>query len=907
MHTPQLNDVLPMIATSSDDRLYMVANGKKRTGIFLYRIDENGNVENFDTVQRGNLDETQRAIAIKEDEDDNIYFLTSGIDKRSVRSLQIYKADRDIHAIERIAEIYLNLDFYNIADMYITKENAYLSVLGSTSDMGEDANMLLIRVPINKTDDENKDDDYEIVAVTDIVVGDGDFIKDAVFDGKSMYAIDSGDDLWEYSIEEDKFTRIESMGKVTRLEADTDTMIFTTLNSESVVKNKDTGKKSNSFSVVYKNSVTGRETTVTSDSAIVACDTFRDGFVVLKADHVNGFSLEFINGNNRREVSKFTFNDDLIWKKVLARSFRNLILLMLLIALGLVSYRGIWKKKSLAVRVIACVLLMNFLFSSLFTLILLIFNISDKSDSRVRTLTLYRYNIEQRLDNYDIEPIDYGSPAAFLESEMKEFLTDNAESLLIENMDGAYQAFQTDLVYADDDIRYVMHSDYYGVGDSIANAYGREVSQYLDEYMLDPGDLRFYRVDIYGERNSMYIYKLVPEGAKGKDDNIYVFTYTSDADFDIYIQSAIRTCVISEIIYTAVTTIVLIILLYMLLHPIKSLCYYMAVVAGGMYDLPDRIYPDNEIGEMWIYLHALCGALKVRNVARSQVLDYYARFVPRGFERLFSVDELQDINPGSVRNISSAVAVLENGTMATKNGVSNISGYSNYQNKYFSEVSEKAEKYGGISIANDGDMDIVRTMFSSIENRAQRALEFSLDVLNSMEAEFKNSNCIVLLHEGTFSCGIIGDNRQQYPFVLSQEIDFLRQFLPRLKNAGVRAVMTEGMRQKLVYSETFRYIGYVSNARGTRYKLYEDLNPCQREIREAKIRLDDEMQDALVSFYKGDYKDARESFSKIVKELPEDGIAAWYLFRSEELLIGKDEDRRTDLFCKERFTLLEDN
>ena len=56
---------------------------------------------------------------------------------------------------------------------------------------------------------------------------------------------------------------------------------------------------------------------------------------------------------------------------------------------------------------------------------------------------------------------------------------------------------------------------------------------------------------------------------------------------------------------------------------------------------------------------------------------------------------------------------------------------------------------------------------------------------------------------------------------------------------------------------------------------------------------------ALELYYSDDLYSARNAFTNIVRECPDDGIAKWYVFACDKRLNkGEDKDSHYELFCR---------
>ena len=83
-----------------------------------------------------------------------------------------------------------------------------------------------------------------------------------------------------------------------------------------------------------------------------------------------------------------------------------------------------------------------------------------------------------------------------------------------------------------------------------------------------------------------------------------------------------------------------------------------------------------------------------------------------------------------------------------------------------------------------------------------------------------------------------------------------------------------------------RFIGYVipDPETGEKINLYEVLDACPARERQLKLVNKEKFEGTLELFYSRDFYIARNRFSEILKDCPEDEITRWYLFECERYL-----------------------
>jgi hypothetical protein len=86
-----------------------------------------------------------------------------------------------------------------------------------------------------------------------------------------------------------------------------------------------------------------------------------------------------------------------------------------------------------------------------------------------------------------------------------------------------------------------------------------------------------------------------------------------------------------------------------------------------------------------------------------------------------------------------------------------------------------------------------------------------------------------------------------------------------------------------------RYMGYIVPSTGRRIDLYEVIDAESARLRQIKLTTREKFEETVQLFYSREYYLARNRFSEILKECPEDELAKWYLFESETYLNGEIE------------------
>lgn len=437
-----------------------------------------------------------------------------------------------------------------------------------------------------------------------------------------------------------------------------------------------------------------------------------------------------------------------------------------------------------------------------------------------------------------------------------------------------------------------------GNDDVIVGSYAGTV--FSNEYMsvINSGLEQNDRIsEIIRVKNQKYSVTVAPMN-KGTQPGLYLVTAVSMQDISQKEKSSLITLVMMALCILIITIILLIISIQIALFPVKRLSTAMSQAAEGKIYEPDNKFmkikiPEHEIGFMWISLKKMCRALQNKNYMTANILQSYYRFVPEKIEKLLNKKSVTDIKAGNMRYISGTlglISIADNAELRRRNHTE----YLKYINRCFRIISRNSEENQGILLSNDCNLSLVNVMF---QDSAVKAFICGIDIIHAMACI--DCQPLVLIHGATVLYGAAGTEEQIFPFVSSEEIEILSRFIPELRRTGIRMVVTESVIQKLKCSYSMRYIGYViSESMNRTFQLYEILDVYPEAEKNIRRRTDAIFQEGIQMFYRNDFYLARNNFSAVLKECPEDGIARWYLFTCETMLNAGDfEGIRHDLFA----------
>ena len=114
----------------------------------------------------------------------------------------------------------------------------------------------------------------------------------------------------------------------------------------------------------------------------------------------------------------------------------------------------------------------------------------------------------------------------------------------------------------------------------------------------------------------------------------------------------------------------------------------------------------------------------------------------------------------------------------------------------------------------------------------------------------------------------------------------LEGYIDWFRSIHIPLIITNTVKEREDRLVDLRYIGFIMSRSQTegRIELYEVLDANSGRIRQLKLRFRDQFEEAIKLFYRQDFYLARNAFTEILKDFPEDEIVTWYLFECEYYL-----------------------
>lgn len=362
------------------------------------------------------------------------------------------------------------------------------------------------------------------------------------------------------------------------------------------------------------------------------------------------------------------------------------------------------------------------------------------------------------------------------------------------------------------------------------------------------------------------------------DGNYALFGVYRDASF---VLENWRSFLVGALILFALASLIMILILTMQSVDLGQLARSMQLVASGRTDIErPRVY-GGDMRMLWSALGEIQKKIRSVNYAKFLTFEAYYRFAPKNIERLLNKESITEVTSGNVTKLNGTMGLIS--TVGPRSGseeeISRL-------NRLIALIGRYQEEKDGVFVSNDGALSILRFLFmDSNKNTLDCSIDFLKELEEQESAQARNiPRTTILLHYSSFVYGVAGTKQQSSTFLVSPDTDEIEHFAAWFRERGLRLVISETVKERENYAGALRCIGYIQMESDRKMNMYEVLDAYPAREREKKLAVCERFAQALELFYQHDFYLARSTFSDILKELPTDEIAKWYLFTCETYL-----------------------
>ena len=294
-------------------------------------------------------------------------------------------------------------------------------------------------------------------------------------------------------------------------------------------------------------------------------------------------------------------------------------------------------------------------------------------------------------------------------------------------------------------------------------------------------------------------------------------------------------------------------------------------IEGGIPEVSAR-----DMASMWASLAELQKKLAETNYSKFRIFEAYYRFAPKNIETILGKGSIFEVKNGESIDVSGSLMVVNTDTQgADGQRMDTLTRTVSYMEQY-------ADNKEGMLVSQDSELSVMEFLFKDEErSAAKKATQFLQQHMSLKDSVFVS----VFIYYAVFKYGIVGISARSLTFLSYEHSKIFDRYAKWFKELKIRLVVTEDIKRREEIGEA-RYIGYflVDGNEDMKICLYEVLDVCPMRERQVKIVNKERFESAIETFYAKDFYTARNRFSDILKECPEDEMARWYLFESQKYL-----------------------
>lgn len=293
-------------------------------------------------------------------------------------------------------------------------------------------------------------------------------------------------------------------------------------------------------------------------------------------------------------------------------------------------------------------------------------------------------------------------------------------------------------------------------------------------------------------------------------------------------------------------------------------------------DVPKTLALD--MASMWNSLSEIGKRMDEISYDKFRIFEAYYRFAPKNIEKIMGKDSIFDVKNGDAAHIDGTLMLLtskDDGDRERKvHSLANIMSYMNQ----FEEDNE------GILVSQDSALSMLRFFFlKEFTGTSARATQFLHRNASDPGTQFVSG----FLYSDSFIYGVAGIKSQSLCYITSEHSKELEDYALWFAELRIPLVVTGSVMEREDVGQ-IRHIGFIIlDSDGKRVELYEAIDAESARLRQLKLTTRDKFEKAMELFYSKEFYLARNQFSEILKDSPEDALCRWYLFESERYLNGE--------------------
>ncbi|MCR4908753.1 MAG: hypothetical protein K5985_07965, partial [Lachnospiraceae bacterium] len=301
-----------------------------------------------------------------------------------------------------------------------------------------------------------------------------------------------------------------------------------------------------------------------------------------------------------------------------------------------------------------------------------------------------------------------------------------------------------------------------------------------------------------------------------------------------------------------------------------------AVALGQKTNVDIPYTPALDLQSMWMSLAQIGKHIEEMNYDKFRIFEAYYRFAPKNIETIMGKESIFDVKNGDYVDTTGTL-MLVSSSRTGEIGEKQIKSLGNIIS-YTEQFSDRKE---GVLVSRDSELSILQFLF--LKER-QDVIHLATQMIHRNMSDNEAAFFSVFLYYCPFRYGIAGVKAHSLGFLSSGHSKEYEAFAKWFQRMRLYLVITDSVRARESGTE-IRFIGNIRlEGEEENRPVFEVLDACPARERQMKLINKEKFEATLNLFYEKDFYLARNRFSEILRDCPEDEITKWYLFECERYL-----------------------
>ena len=262
------------------------------------------------------------------------------------------------------------------------------------------------------------------------------------------------------------------------------------------------------------------------------------------------------------------------------------------------------------------------------------------------------------------------------------------------------------------------------------------------------------------------------------------------------------------------------------------------------------------------------------------------KFIPKQFFKFLGKSSVEELELGNQvkKNATTLFCDLKSSTNISR--TLSLEENFNYINSYLKVVAPLIKRYGGFIDKYLGDG--VLAVFSKPQNAIEcaHAILRAIEVKNKSQKELPAIDARISINTGEIIFGIVGDEDRKSPTIISDVVNLASKMEEINIYIGTKLLISKQSLNELPqnFDFNYRYTGSLSLNDDVQISLFESLDYYPKSKKEKLKKLKNKFEAGVRAYNEKNYEEAKEIFSAILKQIPDDKPSFVYFNKASEKL-----------------------